>query len=186
MNRSFPRTDTRVLYVRMSIDKWNERYLAGELGPEYPAPLLVEAVASLPPGRALDLACGAGRNALYLAQRDWSVVAIDGSPVAIAALRQARSTIDARVLDLERHSIPFADESFDLVCLINFLHRPLFADAKRVTRRGGIIVSVIHTVRSSMNPLYTIAIGELRSYFADWEALVDREDEVAEIVARRL
>ena len=134
MNRSFPRTDIRVLYVRMSIDKWNERYRSGELGPEYPAPLLIEAVASQPPGRALDLACGTGRNALFLAQRDWSVVAIDGSPVAIATLRQARSTIDARVLDLERQPIPFADESFDLVCLINFLHRPLFADAKRTPR----------------------------------------------------
>ena len=89
------------------------------------------------------------------------------------------------MLDLEHQPIPFADESFDLVCLINFLHRPLFVYAKRVTRRGGVVVSVIHTVRSSMNPLYTIAIGELRSYFADWEIVVDREDEVAEIVARK-
>ena len=68
---------------------------------------------------------------------------------------------------------------------IHFLWRPLFAEARRLVRPGGVIVSAIHTVRSTMNPKYTVAIGELRSYFADWEILVDREDEIAEIVTRK-
>lgn len=168
-----------------SIERWNERYRAGELGPSYPAPLLVDAIRSLVPGRALDLACGGGRNAFYLAERGWDVVAIDGSPMAIANLREVSTTVDARVLDLERNAVPFPDESFDLVCIINFLHRPLFAEARRLTRRGGWILSAIHTVKSSMNPKYAIALGELRSYFSDWEILIDRENEVAELVARK-
>ena len=72
-----------------------------------------------------------------------------------------------------------------MVCIIHFLYRPLFAEARRVTRPGGLVVSAIHTVRSTMNPKYTVAMGELRSLFADWQILVDREDEIAEIVARR-
>jgi len=168
-----------------SIEHWNDRYRAGELGPSYPAPLLVEAIRSLVPGRALDLACGTGRNAIYLAERGWDVVAIDGSPVAIANLREVSTTVDGRVLDLQRNAVPFPDQWFDLVCIINFLHLPLFAEARRMTRRGGCVVSVIHTVKSSMNPKYAIALGELRSHFSDWEIWIDREDEVAELVARK-
>lgn len=140
--------------------------------------IIGEAAELVKPGRALDLACGRGRNAVFLAQRGWSVVGIDIAPPAL-------ESIDTRALDLERNPLPFEDDSFDMVCIIHFLHRPLFAEARRVTRPGGVIVSAIHTVRSTMNPKYTVAIGELRSLFADWEILVNREDEIAEIVARK-
>jgi SAM-dependent methyltransferase len=135
-----------------AIDRWNERYRSGELGPAYPSPLLVEVADRLAPGQALDLACGAGRNALFLAQHGWSVVAIDGSAVAIDVVRSLDPRIDARVLDLEREPLDFEDDSFDLVCLINFLHRPLFAEARRLVRPGGAIITAIHTDRSTMNP----------------------------------
>ncbi len=168
-----------------AIDRWNERYRAGELGPSYPAPILVEAVKLLPPGRALDLACGAGRNALLLAEHGWSVVAVDGSPVAVDMIRGRHPQIDALVIDLEREELPFDDASFDMVCIINFLHRPLFTETLRLVRPGGVVVSTIHTVRSTMNPLYTIGMGELRSYFKGWEKIIDRENEIAELVARK-
>jgi len=142
-----------------------------------PARVVVEASKFVPPGRALDLACGRGRNAIFLVEQGWSVIGVDIAPA---------EGLDVRILDLETNDpLPFENDSFDLVCLIHFLWRPLFAEAKRVTRPGGVIVSAIHTVRSTMNPKYTVAIGELRSYFADWEILVDREDEIAEIAARK-
>ncbi len=78
-----------------------------------------------------------------------------------------------------------AAESFDMVCIVHFLHRPLFAEARRLLRPGGVVASAIHTVRSTMNPVYMVAIGELRSHFADWEILVDREDRIAEVAARK-
>src|SRR5437016_255428 len=144
-----------------------------------PARVVFEASKFVPPGRALDLACGRGRNAVFLAQHGWSVMAVDIAPPMLEG-------VDVRVLDLETHEpLPFDDGSFDMVCIIHFLWRPLFAEARRLVRPGGVIVSAIHTVRSTMNPKYTVAIGELRSYFADWEILVDREDEIAEIVAHR-
>jgi SAM-dependent methyltransferase len=167
------------------MDRWNARYGGGERGPAAPSPLLVEAVKGLAPGRALDLACGAGRNALHLAEQGWSVVAVDGSSVAIDIVRTLHPRIDVLKLDLEREPLPFADDSFDLVCVIHFLHRPLFDHARRVLRSGGVIVTAIHTVRSSMNPRYTVGIGELREYFKDWNIMIDREDEIAELVARK-
>ena len=52
-----------------------------------PAPLLVQAAELLRPGRALDLACGTGRNALFLASLGWQVTAVDRSAVGIRLLR---------------------------------------------------------------------------------------------------
>lgn len=168
-----------------AIDRWNARYRDGERGSGAASPLLVEAVKGLAPGRALDLACGAGRNALFLAEQGWTVVAVDGSTVAIDLIRNLHPRIEAMVLDLEREPLPFENASFDLVCLIHFLHRPLFDHARRLLRPGGVIVTAIHTVRSGMNPAYTVGIGELRGHFKDWEIIVDREDEIAELVARK-
>jgi SAM-dependent methyltransferase len=166
----------------VNLDEWNERYRTTdsvEIDHE-PAPLLMQAARDLSPGRALDLACGAGRNAIWLASRGWEVVAIDGAAEAIRIVREHAPQIDARVLDLETDAtLPFDDESFDLVAILFYLHRPLFAEAKRVVRRGGIIVAA-----ARMSGSFAIAPGELRSYFEGFEVLHEREGEIAEIVAR--
>ena len=76
-------------------ERWNERYADGGLEPfpDAPAEWLVAHEALLPGGgRALDVACGDGRNAVYLAQLGYMVDAIDVSDVAIGALRAAASS----------------------------------------------------------------------------------------------
>src|SRR5579859_8246264 len=140
--------------------RWDERYRSGDF-PTEPHPLVVHAVSMLPPGRALDLACGAGRNARYLRDHGWSVVAVDNSDAALAIVRAMN--LDTRNVDLEQEPLPFDDESFDLVCIIHFLHRPLFAEAKRVTRPNGIVVCAICPTGK-----YSLTPEELRAYFADW------------------
>jgi SAM-dependent methyltransferase len=124
-------------------------------------------------GRALDLACGAGRHAHWLASRGWDVTAIDRTPAP-----------GVLVMDLESGApLPFPPDSFDLVLIIHFLHRPLFAEAKRVTRRGGHVIAAIHT---QAHHRFLVAPGELRTFFADWSLVVDREhDGVAEVIARK-
>src|SRR5947207_11325686 len=118
--------------------------------------IVAEAVPLSEPGHALDLACGRGRNAIFLKEHGWSVVGVDIEPATIDG-------IATRVLDLEEdRPLPFEDDAFDMVCIIHFLYRPLFAEARRVTRPRGLVVSAIHTVRSTMNPKYTVAIGDLR------------------------
>lgn len=165
----------------MNLDEWNERYRTREELDHEPAPLLVQAARDLQPGRALDLACGAGRNAIWLASRGWEVVAVDGAAEAIRILRELAPQVDARVDDLETGApLPFDDESFDLVAILFYLHRPLFAEAKRVVRRGGIIVAA-----ARMSGSFAIAPGEMRSYFDDCDVLHQREGEIAEMIIRR-
>ena len=163
----------------MSFDEWNARYRKREELDHQPARLLVEAAATLPPGRALDLACGAGRNAAWLAGRGWEVVALDGAEEAIKLVPPG---IDARVFNLESGApLPFEDESFDLVLILFYLHRPLFAEARRVLRRGGTIVTAALT-----RGRFGVGPGELRTFFEeDCDVVVDRSDEVAEVVARK-
>lgn len=167
-----------------TIEEWNERYRTREELTHEPAPLLVQASSAMTPGRALDLACGAGHNAAWLASRGWEVVAIDGASEAIRIVHEIAPTVDARLLDLEADApLPFADATFDLVAILFFLHRPLFAEARRVLRPGGVIVSAIRM--SGIRAKYLVAPGEMRSFVEGWEVLHEREREIAEIVARK-
>jgi tellurite methyltransferase len=160
----------------VTLDEWNQRYRNREQLDNEPARLVVDHAATLQPGRALDLACGAGRNAVWLAQRGWEVVALDGAEEAIRLVPEG---IDARVFDLERgQPLPFDDESFDLVLILFYLHRPLFAEAKRVLRRGGMIM-----VSALMRGGFGVLPGELPRFFDDCEIRMVRETEIAEIVA---
>jgi SAM-dependent methyltransferase len=165
----------------MTLDEWNARYRSREEIAADPAALLVAATEGLPPGRALDLACGAGRNALWLASRGWEVVAIDGAEEAVRIVHEHDADVDARVMDLEAGAaLPFDDESFDLVAILYYLHRPLFAEAQRVVRRGGIVVCAVKT-----RGTYRVQPGELAQHFGGFEILHSSEGEIAELVARR-
>ncbi|HYR29841.1 MAG TPA: class I SAM-dependent methyltransferase [Thermoanaerobaculia bacterium] len=166
--------------TRTTLDDWNARYRNREELDDAPAPLLVDAASALQPGRALDLACGAGRNAIWLAQHAWEVVAIDGAEEAIRILREHGTAVDARVMDLETGApLPFPDASFDLVLILFYLHRPLFAEAKRVLRRGGTIVTTART-----RGRFGVAPGELRTFFEeDCDVVHEHVDDVAELVA---
>jgi len=138
-----------------------------------PSRLVTEFAETLKPGRALDLASGAGRHANWLRERGWDVVAID---------RVAAPGVT--VMDLESGApLPFPDQSFDLVLIIHFLHRPLFAEAKRVTKVGGAVIAAIHIEAKHR---FLVKPGELRTFFDGWTLAVDREaNGVAEVVAIR-
>jgi SAM-dependent methyltransferase len=165
----------------VSLDEWNQRYRTRDDIDDEPAQLLVDAVRGLEPGRALDLACGAGRNAIWLAREGWEVVAIDGAEEAIRLVHEHEPSIDARVLDLETGApLPFEDESFDLVLILYYLHRPLFAEAKRVLRPGGLLVTA-----ARMKGRFAARPGELVSLFEGWEVVHSREGEIGELVVRR-
>src|ERR1700688_513924 len=94
----------------MDLAAWDEQYRrkAGSAAEHDSAPnsLLVAAARDSPPGRALDLACGKGRNALWLAEHGWSVTAIDGSPSAIELVGRRASarglSVTTQVADLEK------------------------------------------------------------------------------------
>lgn len=168
----------------MSLADWNARYSAREEIDSDPSPLVIEAAAGLEPGRALDLACGAGRNAVWLARQRWNVTAVDGAEEAIRIVHELDPSIATAVLDLEDGSpLPFDDGAFDLVAIMYFLHRPLFAEASRVLRPGGTVVSAIRM--KGIDPRYCVRRGELRSFFEGWTLVHYDESDIAEIIATR-
>ncbi len=184
----------------MSIDEWDQRYRRGEQLFDTPSPLVKRFAATLAPGDALDLACGPGRNSLYLAAQGWRVTAVDGSPVAIenlvARARERKLNVDARLADLERREFEIAPGAYDLICDCYYLQRDLIPRMKDGLRPGGLLIAIVH-IADPDQPQGTptrAARGELRSCFADWEILHYYEGEsneschqrpVAELVARK-
>jgi SAM-dependent methyltransferase len=183
---------------------WNQRYLRGEHIQDDPNPLITSVAGVLSPGCALDLACGGGRHAIWLAERGWRVTAVDSSPAAIAIVdRRAQEnniTIQAVVADLEQHEFAIEPEAWDLILVCNYLQRDLFPAIRSGIRIGGMVVCVIAMVDEDphikpMNPAYLLHPGELRQEFHDWKILHDFEGKpagtaprraIAEIAARRL
>ena len=173
------------------IEKWNQRYRAGDQGLETPAPLVVEFAGSLQPGSALDLASGPGRNALYLAERGWRVTAVDGSAVAIdllhARARERKLSIDASLVDLEAGEFEVEPASFDLVLSCYYLQRSLIPRMKDALRPSGLVIMIVllaaaHQPQGTPTRAYP---GELRAFFDGWRILHYREAELAELVAHR-
>jgi tellurite methyltransferase len=187
----------------MDIPGWEERYRSGEraeadLGTA-PTPLLVETAKRLAPGRALDLACGAGRNALWLAERGWDVTAVDGATPAIEILRSRAAergvTIEAKVADLEKSEYPIEPSQWNLIAMCYYLQRNLFQPAKQGVVPGGIVLAIVHiTEPGEQATAHRLRPGELMRFFAGWEILHHFEGRpndtahrraVAQIVARR-
>ena len=130
----------------MDIAGWEERYRSGDHGREHAATILVVEIAEkLAPGTAMDLACGAGRNALYLAERGWAVTAVDGSEKAIELVQQRAAArgleVHTKVADLTAPEFRMLPETYDLVLIAYYLQRDLFAKIKTAVRPGGVVVS---------------------------------------------
>jgi tellurite methyltransferase len=187
----------------MEVRDWDKRYrLREHAASDFeagPTPLVVEAAARLAPGKALDLACGTGRNALWLADHGWDVTAVDGAPTAIETLRDRAKErglkINAIVADLEKEEFKIQPAHWDLIAICYYLQRDLFESAKRGVAPGGILISIVHINEpGEADGPFRLRPGQLAKYFADWEILHLKEgkatDEahrraVAEIVARR-
>jgi tellurite methyltransferase len=148
-----------------------------------PDPILVQLAESLPPGRALDLACGAGRHATYLAQLGWQVTAVDSSPAALAHLPPS---IDARLVDLERGEFAIEPGAYDLICDFLYLQRDLFPAIREGIRPGGTFAGAVLLNSPQRNPAFSLAPGKLREEFAGWKVLFYSEGGgIARIIARR-
>jgi SAM-dependent methyltransferase len=133
-------------------EDWDKRYASVEnLWAVKPNRFLVAEVTGLKPGRALDLACGEGQNAIWLATLGWDVTGVDFSEVAIAKARSRADRDGVRVefvcADLLGYE-PAAD-AFDLV-LVLYLHIPadgrrqVLANAAAALAPGGTFVLVGH------------------------------------------
>lgn len=138
----------------MDADAWNERYATADyVWREGPNVFVEEEVAPLPPGRALDLACGEGRNAVWLAQRGWTVTAVDFAAVGLdkgEQLAEARGVAVEWVCEDATTWAPAdGDGGFDLV-LVVYLQLPAsgrrdaLGAAARSLAPGGTLLVVAH------------------------------------------
>ena len=166
-------------------ERWNARYSQGfEPFPDRPSEWLVEHRALLGGhGRALDVACGDGRDAAYLARLGYDVEAIDASDVAIDALRAAACerglAVAAYVVDLEREPLPAGP--YDVIVTMNFLQRDLFGPLQAALAPGGLLfyetlgASHVEELGRSFNPDYLLERGELLHAFGALEVVAHHE-----------
>lgn len=136
----------------MQREDWDKRYASVEnLWAVRPNRFLVAEVAELEPGRALDLACGEGQNAIWLATLGWDVTGVDFSEVAIAKARSRAERDGVRVefTCADLLEVEPAVGAFDLV-LVLYLHisadgrRQVLANAAAALAPGGTFVLVGH------------------------------------------
>jgi SAM-dependent methyltransferase len=110
----------------MDREGWNRKYLGAPLlWSEEPNRYLVEEVAELPPGRALDLGSGEGRNAIWLAEHGWQVTGVEFADVALERARRIAADRGVTINWIQANVLQWHAEpaSFDLVLLI-YLHFP--------------------------------------------------------------
>jgi 2-polyprenyl-3-methyl-5-hydroxy-6-metoxy-1,4-benzoquinol methylase len=167
-----------------------------------PASWLVDNSDLLPRrGRVLDVACGKGRHALWMAARGFEVHAIDRDSDLIDAIdeiaRRSQLRIRANVIDLETEPPPdLGGSEYDVVLGFNYLHRPLMPALVRALKPGGRIFYETFTIRQAelghpRNPAFLLKDGELARLLAPLAVLRSREGEfdgrfLASIVAERL
>jgi tellurite methyltransferase len=157
-------------------DKWNRRYAGSGLylGPA-PSPFLAEnigLISSLTTGRkALDIACGEGRNSIFLAQNGFSVTGLDISEEGLAKgegwAKSERLEVVFRCIDLEEFEF---SETYDLIINFNFLLRDMIPNMVDDLNPGGVIVfdTILDTpsLEGNHKRIYLLQPGELRSIFS--------------------
>ena len=180
-------------------ERWNRKYAAGNPYPSFAPDQILTQYAHLLDGNgwALDVACGVGHNALYLARRGYDVLAVDGS---LLGLQYGRAAAHGNALpvyfvatDLDRFTPP--PRRFNLILVMRFLSRPLLPLLKDALVPGGLMIYQTFNLNwrranPAFNPEYLLAPGELAKAFGDFEAIatndaMDIADDLTYWIGRR-
>ncbi len=172
-------------------DRWNERYRQGAYADrEHASPWLLACLPRAPKpkrrGRALDVACGAGRNALCLAERGYAVTGVDISGEALSRARRSARTRGVEVDWIERDldTGPGAHGPFDLIVLVRYVDLALLEALCRELAPGGCLVVEEHLatgrddVAGPRNPAFRVPSGALRRAAARLDLIESFEGEV--------
>ena len=165
-----------------------------------PAEFLVDNIHLLPKGRVLDIAMGAGRNAIYLARMGFEVEGVDISSeavsVAVESARKAGVAVRAQVVDLET-DYHIQEGAYDVIICFYYLQRSLISQIKNGLRLGGVVVYETYIVDQIQfgkprNPDYLLKHNELLYMFRKFRCLRYREGvlegpkAIASIIARNV
>jgi tellurite methyltransferase len=164
-----------------------------------PSQFLVENIDVLPRGKALDLAMGNGRNAVYLAKRGFDVEGVDISAESVKrALKLAHNsgvTINALVADLE-NSYRIVKDTYKVIVCFNYLYRPIIQQIKEGICIGGMVVYETFIVDQAKfgkpkNPDHLLKHNELLDLFRDFrclryhEGIFENQRALAGIIAQK-
>ena len=178
--------------------KWNKRYRDDAYAQGVrPSELLETWIGRIPPGRALDVACGAGRNALYLATRGFSVDAVDISREGLNRARDSTRNPGLQVNWLEHDlddPLPL-DNLYQLILVIRYVNLPLLRRLTASLAPGGYLICEQHLVTDTevtgpVSPSFRVKSGDLRAAAAGLrihhleETLVEEPDGRTAALAR--
>jgi tellurite methyltransferase len=129
------------------LEKWDARYRSGSYAERrHPTALLERLGPALPRGSALDVACGAGRNSLYLAASGFDVDAVDISTAALERLRADAATGRLRIRTLEADlegglpdTLPLK-QRYDLIVMVRYVNQALLAALIGRLADGGVLL----------------------------------------------
>ncbi|NIY77520.1 methyltransferase domain-containing protein [Thalassospira sp. HF15] len=128
--------------------------------------------------QALDLACGKGRHSFWLADQGWQVTAIDRDLSRTDT--ETNHAVNWNEADLETGDWPFGSQQFDLIVVVNYLHRPLFPYLLDAVRPGGILIYETFMIGNEAfgrprSPDFLLRRDELADTFSDWHILAHRQ-----------
>ncbi len=164
-------------------ERWDQRYRDGSYrARSHATELLQKWQPKLPRGRALDIACGAGRNALYLAALGYEVDAVDIAPFALERARQTAAERGLQVNWIEADLDEYQPQPahYDLVVVARYVNRRLMPRLAGALKPGGAILYEHHirtdqAVDGPKDPDFRLAPDELRKQFAELDIRQYRE-----------
>lgn len=164
------------------LNQWNNRYQIADFPP--PCQVLVDYAHLLPSaGTALDLACGLGANAFFLANRGLEIHAWDYAEVAITRLQTHATSQQIPIYTQVRDVLqqPPAPATFDIIVVCHFLDRSLIPSLRHALKPNGLLFYQTFTrtyvdEQGPKNPDYRLADNELLKLFSDLKLIMYREE----------
>lgn len=158
--------------------KWEQRYGADDFQPlPSPSEFVTGSVAQLTPGRALCLAAGSGRNAVWLAAAGWQVTAVDISPRGLAWCRQlaADKGVELETIEADLSTYDLGCQAWDLITMVFYYDPALFPAIRQALRPGGHFLFHTfsrHQMKKNWGPSSATHLArpqDLESGFGDWD-----------------
>jgi SAM-dependent methyltransferase len=154
-------------------ERWEARHGRASDRPEIPSALLRRSLHRLPRGRALEVACGSGRNARFLAAHGFRVDAIDLSRAALVRTRGEAGDGSICVVQADLLQFPLPRRRYQIAVNVRYLQRNLWPALKHALADGGMIVFETflrdqRQIGHPRNPDYLLERGELANAFSDF------------------
>lgn len=162
--------------------KWNKKYkdLPKLLEKRDPCEKLIKFIEKAKKGKALDVACGSGRNSIFMANNGFNVDALDISSVALDNLKKLEDpNINPTLVDLDDYE--FKKDFYNLIIKTNFLDKEIIYKLKESLKKDGLIIIETYmedseNEKKDSNPDYLLKKDELKTFFKDGYEILDYDE----------